>query len=80
MGDSELISATQAEHCARNWLASSFNLVPVKSVDELGLYAISDATHRVFRVSEPGRRQVGPSRFLAVDRRTGEVRSLISGN
>lgn len=63
-----------AERRARAWLAQRFELVPVEDPQGLALYAFDPEREWLFCVHDPDQLRVGSSRYVSVNRATGQVR------
>lgn len=76
--DSE-IDLRIAERRARAWLAQMFELVPVEDTQDLGLYGFDPTEEWLFCVHDPSEARVGASRYVSVNRATGQVRQCEAG-
>ena len=76
--DSE-IELRSAERRARAWLAQRFELVPVEDTQDLALYGFDPTVEWLFCVHDPNELRVGATRYVSVNRATGEVRQFEAG-
>jgi len=68
-----------AERRARAWLAQRFELVPVEDTQDLALYGFDPTEAWLFCVHDPNEARVGASRYVSVNRATGQVRQYEAG-
>jgi len=68
-----------AERRARAWLAQRFELVPVEDPQDLALYAFDPEQEWLFCIHDPDEARIGASRYVSVNRATGEVRHFEAG-